>query len=360
MKNVIKKRCFSLDWIKKQKKLLSTDPVLIEKTIHAFALLGYLSQIESGFVFKGGTSLLLHTRQIRRLSIDIDIIFGGNIEEFKLKLKTITGNFPFTKFEEDQRGDRGLPNRCHFKFFYNSSISAREDTVLLDIVLTKPTYIAFLEEKEINCPFFETENDISLKVPTIEGLMGDKLTAFAPHTIGIPFQTSKGISMTMQIAKQLFDLGELFNIATNFENIVSAFKKTFKQENSYHEKRYKESQVLQDMIDTSIDFCHLRLKGASISENAVKIEDGIKRLSSHLVRDKFRVETEAKIAAAKIFFLANAINNNHQINLEEIKYTSNKIKLIRNAALLKPYEKLNRLKPVLPEAFYYIWLGVKK
>ena len=97
-----------------KKKEFSGDPILIEKVIHAFALLGYLVQIELDFVFKGGTSLLLHVQQIKRLSIDIDIIFGGGLEELKEKLAHISGNVPFTRFEEDERGDRGLPNRKHF------------------------------------------------------------------------------------------------------------------------------------------------------------------------------------------------------------------------------------------------------
>jgi len=54
MQVFIKNGCFNSDWIKTKKEELAGDPVLIEKTIHAFALLGYLVQTETDFIFKGG------------------------------------------------------------------------------------------------------------------------------------------------------------------------------------------------------------------------------------------------------------------------------------------------------------------
>ncbi len=120
MKNLLKTDCFLEKWLKDKSRDLSGNPILIEKTLHAFALLGSLVQLEDNFVFKGGTSLLLHIPKIKRLSIDIDIIFGGDIEEFVKKLSQIPDNFPFIRFEENERGNRGLPNRRHFKFFYLS------------------------------------------------------------------------------------------------------------------------------------------------------------------------------------------------------------------------------------------------
>ena len=52
--------------------------------------------------------------------------------------------------EEDERGNRGLPNRRHFKFFYNSTVLNREAAVLLDVVLEQSSYLTLIEEKGIN------------------------------------------------------------------------------------------------------------------------------------------------------------------------------------------------------------------
>lgn len=360
MENIIKKDSFAADsWrINSANNKFKGDPLLFEKTLHAFSLLSYLAQIDLNFVFKGGSSLLLHSKKIRRLSIDIDIIYKSNDEKLHNKLKTIPGNFPFVRMGEDERGDRSLPNRKHFKFFYNSEISGKEDYVLLDIVFEDPNYLPFVEKKVIKIPFFEVEREISVSVPTVEGLLGDKLTAFAPNTIGIPFYNSKGYDMTMQVAKQMFDIGQLFTIAGNYGNIVTAFNEVSQREISYHQRNFSRKQVLMDMIEVAIGFLTLRLKGAEPSDDSKYLQDGVKKLSSHLVSCKFRIDIEAKIAAAKIFLLANNIMHKSKINLNRIKYNDGLISEIKDTSLPVPYQKLNRLKPILPEAFYYIWKGI--
>jgi len=40
--------------------------------------------------------------------------------------------------------------------------------------------------------------------------------------------------------------------------------------------------------------------------------------------------------------------------------TENWLELLPDINLEEPYNKLNRLKPIIPEAFYYIWQGIKK
>ncbi|MBK7097825.1 MAG: hypothetical protein IPH58_05105 [Sphingobacteriales bacterium] len=47
--------------------------------------------------------------------------------------------------------------------------------------------------------------------------MGDKLTAFAPNTTGIPY-FKKDDSMSMEIIKQLYDIGNLFDAVTDIEH----------------------------------------------------------------------------------------------------------------------------------------------
>jgi hypothetical protein len=57
---MISGECFTSEWqTRKREELGGCDPVLLEKTIHAFALLDALATRGLEFVFKGGTSLLL-------------------------------------------------------------------------------------------------------------------------------------------------------------------------------------------------------------------------------------------------------------------------------------------------------------
>ena len=72
----------NLEWIEKAAKdNNASNPILVEKVIRAFSLLEALARSGCPFIFKGGSSLMLHFGSSRRLSIDIDIICppGTNI-----------------------------------------------------------------------------------------------------------------------------------------------------------------------------------------------------------------------------------------------------------------------------------------
>ena len=75
----------SLEWITDAaQKMGVQDKALMEKTIRAFSLLEALARSGCPFVFKGGSSLMLHLNTSKRLSIDIDIICppGTVIEDY--------------------------------------------------------------------------------------------------------------------------------------------------------------------------------------------------------------------------------------------------------------------------------------
>ena len=55
------------------------------------------------------------------------------------------------------------------------------------------------------------DKETMVTVPSIDSITGDKLTAFAPTTIGIPYFKGKDKQpFSMEICKQLFDLSKLF------------------------------------------------------------------------------------------------------------------------------------------------------
>ena len=62
----------SLEWIDKvAAENHVPNPILVEKVIRAFSLLEALSRSGCPFIFKGGSSLMLHFGSSRRLSIDL-------------------------------------------------------------------------------------------------------------------------------------------------------------------------------------------------------------------------------------------------------------------------------------------------
>lgn len=77
----------NIDWINQISKAKgNADRILVEKAIRALLLLEGLVLLEIPFVFKGGTSLMLHFNSTKRLSIDIDIIIATKIENLEEKL----------------------------------------------------------------------------------------------------------------------------------------------------------------------------------------------------------------------------------------------------------------------------------
>jgi predicted nucleotidyltransferase component of viral defense system len=113
---MIASRCFEPDWIEEwRKRLGAADPGILEKAIHALALLCGLVRSKCDLVFKGGTALLLHLPEFRRLSIDIDIVCAEPKQEFERRLASILPASPFHRWDEHVRGDQGLPRRRHYK-----------------------------------------------------------------------------------------------------------------------------------------------------------------------------------------------------------------------------------------------------
>jgi len=227
---MIKKKCFENNWIISKYKELKADPILIEKAIYAFELLGSLIESNVSLIFKGGTGLMLLVPELKRLSIDIDILNESDNESLSNAFNKITKEGIFNRWEESKRSSNNKIAKKHFKFFYNSSIEKRESYILLDIVQSNYSFLN-TTEKSINLPLFEVEKEIKVMVPTINSYFGDKLTAFAPKTIGIPYGKNK----SMEIIKQLFDLGILFDHITSLKEISQIYKKISKTEASFRE-----------------------------------------------------------------------------------------------------------------------------
>lgn len=346
--------CFTADWLeKKRKELKGIDPSLLERALHAFALLGHLSESGLDFVFKGGTSLLLHVPTIRRLSIDIDILCSSPAAELDRVLKEVSGVSPFVRYEEDERGSRGLPQRRHFKFFYAPLVSGNPAPYVFLDVVEEPHVPHEVIVKPITPEILEIRREIPVNIPTVESLLADKLAAFAPRTIGVPFTPPNGKPAdTMQIAKQLFDVGELFNIADDLNAVRRVYKRVFDLENGYRGGGFILADVQADTLSASQSLSHHRLKGIPDNTDALILEDGVKRLTSHLVNHRFNLDA-AKVAAAKAGLLSRLIAKTDAKAQLSSWRAMPEIEVLKGLKIEGEWERLNRLKAINAEAFWY-------
>jgi hypothetical protein len=290
---------YTPEWIKEKRKTYpKSDPAIMEKVIYALALVEQLAAAALNFTFKGGTSLLLILPEPKRFSIDI--VTTESREKIELTLKDICRIGTFSGFALDApRSYRpGIP-KAHYLLTFYSQWDKKEKVILLDILYDHHGYPALINAPIAN-EWIETDNfPICVQIPTVESITGDKLTAFAPNTIGIRY----GHNKQMEIMKQLFDLGILFDRLLVLAPFCQSFEKIAAKEISYriHESITREA-VLNDLINTSLMIACAG-KYFDVGNHYAEIDMGLRQLRSYIYNGVFRID-EAILASAKASYLA--------------------------------------------------------
>jgi len=350
---------FKPDWIKAQRRQLGNcDPGILEKCVHALTLLGYL--VESGlpFIFKGGTSLLLHMPQVRRLSRDIDIVCGRPATEMDAVVGLIGGRAPFLRWEEDDRGSRGLPHRRHFKFFYRSALAGQVEQELLLDVVEEAREVHTLVTRPIRTSFLVPDVEHLVRVPTIESLLGDKLTAFAPHTTGVPFYSAKsGEEQLQQVAKQLFDVGVLFDAATDFDAVAESYNAVSAQESEYRGNQHGREAALDDTLQACVALTATKPAILANYPDAPLLHGGLDKMRGHLTTPAYVADRQARrTLAAKAAALAAHLRVGEPFDFDSMRYTGSReqIDALRAATLNgTAWAWIDGVRAVNPEAYYY-------
>lgn len=251
---MINKTSLNLDWITKVSAAnRKADKILVEKVIWALLLLEGLAKQELDFVLKGGTALMLILDSSKRLSIDIDIIIEKEPKDLEKIFNDLLEPQGFTRFELQERKAATNIQKAHYKFFYKPvhKTQAEEESILLDILFEKVGYQK-VEEIPIDSKFIVSDgNPFPVKAPSKEDILGDKLTAFAPNTTGIPYFKGK-TSMSMEILKQLYDIGNLIDIAEDGILVKTTFESFAAIELKYRECEEKVDDVLEDIYQTAL------------------------------------------------------------------------------------------------------------
>jgi hypothetical protein len=348
--NILQEKCFAKGWLDKQRaEMTRVDPGLLEKSIHALELVGLLAHKEIPFSFKGGTCMLLLLENIRRLSIDVDISCTIPSKELEPILQEIGAESRFENFEPDHRDPDRLPKRSHYKFSYTSAVNGKPADILLDVMEEECLYPETIL-KPVATPFAIPEDQVNVRVPTIEGLTADKLTAFAPRTIGVRY-SSYGSSM--KILKHCSDVGALFDRCENMEELFSAYEKIWEVENTYRQSAFTREQVLDDTIGAARLVSLIGLKGCPQVEEVQALSTGISQLDSHIIGARFSRD-EARVCAAKAAWLATALKQNKAPSVFP-RYSVEELQELVASPLTEELAPLNRLKGGSPEAYYY-WL----
>src|SRR5258708_29401882 len=176
-----KKQHFSKEHFEAKKGIAPSH--LCELVVHCLELVSQLVHHERGFRFKGGNSLLVLLEDPQRFSIDVDIVTTESKEALIALVEKIVAECElFTRYEVRQPKTKPWLPMISFKLFFESHYQKPEDAfVMLDAVLEPAPYGGV--GKQVRCRDLY-ESEVKVEVPSVSGLIGDKLLTIGPATLG--------------------------------------------------------------------------------------------------------------------------------------------------------------------------------
>lgn len=332
---------YTAEHIEELRKSTGSDPSILERTVFAFGLLEALSRVGMPFIFKGGTSLLLLLNRPRRLSTDIDIIVskGADVDSYIEKAGCI---FPFIGVEENVRKGANRIEKRHFRFHFKSPRSDRDLTVLLDVVFSDISYSKLTRCFIRNSLLLNNGEDFPVIIPDKNCILGDKLTAFAPYTTGIPF----GVGKELEIIKQLFDCWTMLQEMDDYHTVAEVYDNICHVEAGYRGLDIKRADCLLDTIDACI--CIIG-RGSVRPDDYMKYAVGINAVQGHLFDERITGETAAAMASEVMYLASSLLSGRKEyLRIEDVQeYRSIRMNL-------KGMKRISSNRNAQPEAYAYM------
>lgn len=351
---MLSRKNYTAEYISKLREETGADPSILERTVFAFGLLEAIRSVEMPFIFKGGTSLLLLMDEPKRLSTDIDIIVekDTDVDAYIEKAGNI---FPFVSVEEHKRKGPNDIEKRHFRFHFLSPRTGKEINILLDVVFEENPYLKVVERPIRSRLLISDGEDLTVSIPDKNCILGDKLTAFAPHTTGIPF----GAGKELEIIKQMFDCWSLLQEMDDYRMVAAVYDKVSLIELGYRGLEIGPAECLRDTIDSCI--CIMG-RGSIRPVEYKNFSTGIGAIQGHVFSGRINGENAGIYAGEVMYLAANLLTDKQvyeripnpedyrddRLNLKGIR----KISTIRNTNPLA-YAYMIKSLQILNENGYY-------
>ena len=347
---MIDPRSRSLEWIQQAKQNIPgiLDTPLVEKAIRALSLLESLVRSGCPFIFKGGTALMLQLDTSRRLSIDVDIVCppGTDIRQY---LGKFGQEYGFTDAEEIERISRNGVPKSHAEYHYAVSYPSGHptDKILLDVLYEDIHYNQVVNFPIASPLLIQDGDPVTVPCPSLADMLGEKLTAFAPHTTGIPFFKHED-PFFMEIMKQLYDISSILDRIDDLSSVRKTYAEIVPIELGYRKLEHlTQADVLNDTYQCAMNIC---LRGALDRTEFGYYADGARRVNSFIIPESYNADIAIR-DAAKVAYLVCLL----QTGATEVKHYSPEMDTELAAALIEDQSlnKLNRIKKISLEAFFY-------
>jgi hypothetical protein len=230
-----------------------------------------------------------------------------------------------------------------------SAIEGKESYVLLDVLKEDVHYSNVIHVPVTSLFVEQSGKPATVKIPDFNNLLGDKLTAFAPNTAGIPYKKGDR-EMGMEIIKQMYDIGCLCDHADNPAVFASVFASFAETEIGYRDNPCSIADVIDDIIDNALEIC---LRGNHGKANYDVLLKGINQVKGFIFSESFHLD-KAIHYAAKTVYVASLVKYG-KTAIE--RFDMNRLPEIRLWQITAPLNtKLNKIKKSDAEAFFYLYL----
>ena len=175
--------------------------------------------------------------------------------------------------EHQEHRDRDTPPTQHYQVYYTPARTAsRQPSIQIDVIQAENPYAEVIR-KPLQTTFIEPEVAIEIPTPSSSSLLGDKLAAFAPSTIGYPYSYTnrKGEAQEkpMQVVKHLFDVGQLAAFTDNFGETIKTYTTIHAEQLRYRELKVDLPACLDDTQEAAV--------GVSLVDSLRKAQNSLPR-----------------------------------------------------------------------------------
>lgn len=327
------------------------NPRLIEKMIRALRVLELMSQGGKPFIFKGGTALMLLLGEAKRLSIDLDIV----LDEPKTDVRDWLSSFLPENYKAvtTHISLAGVPKN-HYRVFYHTALDGepQEDSIKIDVLFGKSPYAAVVQTP-IELPIVGQEGmALTVSTPDLHSILGDKLTAFAPNTVGVPYRRVYDEASQLEVIKQMHDVAALvrkLGPTINLPAVKATYQAFVAQEAAFRGISCTWQECLNDAYQTVLCLLSGGAAGAG-RKDFEQIKTGLQAMSDYVLDKGGYLKLNQMTDATYVCWLATALL---QDDLQKVVLPGS----IPWDKQRMPHRSMNGLKNAAPELLDW-WAAV--
>lgn len=304
------------------------------ETLHILALLSKEAEkLNEKLIFLGGSAVQAILKNPKRLSIDLDVYYSGDVSKLIAFLEKIG-------YRNTQRTSLS-PEMFEFHTTRKNSIMVKMDFFKIRV----PDQYVFTQE------LLEPEHGkFTASVAKPEYLMASKLSAMAIGTIGRK-ETSR--TLESDIVKDVYDFNSL---CTDFPNLTidKAFEEIADQQNKLRKTNYKLQEVFASLEKT--------LKSiSSFGKDSIVTQGALQNFSQHLYSGELTRPMLATMAM-HAFYHMSAIQHKKEINENLVKQKESDRAYVGKCekeliGVDEDSKLLHELKILAPKALIYLYLA---